>query len=103
MNRKKILIASLIAAIALAPLLAAQADEKGVWVYYTYKTTIPVGEGYYHECNHAGAQDAYATVTKASGDYTLDYEWDSPTLRVWISNDDTVAISVTWREYFYEN
>jgi hypothetical protein len=64
---------------------------------------IPRGDGAHSKTIHTSAQDAYAVVVYSSGKYTMVYEWDQPVLEVWIANDDTKAITVTWREYFYEN
>lgn len=102
MNKNKLLIATLVAVVAFLSIGSVQAKEKGFWIYYEYTETIPVGQGAHHECNHPGASDAYASVVSSTGKYTMRYEWDKPTLEVWISNDDTTPITVTWREYFYE-
>jgi len=82
MNKKKLLIATLVAVVAFLPICSAQAKEKGFWIYYEYTETIPVGKGLHHECNHPDASDAYASVVSSTGKYTMRYEWNKPVLEV---------------------
>ena len=101
MKAKKIVLATLLAIAVLTPVM--QVQGRGWWEYYTHSTTIPQGDGAYHQHKHEGALDAYSVVTSASGDYSIGDEWDAPWFMVVISNDDTHAINVTWRCYFYVN
>lgn len=101
MKTKKILLATLVAVVAIVPLMSALAEERGYWTYYEYNWDIPVGYAKHKLYNRPDAQDAYAVGVSATGEYTLVYDWDYPYLNVWISNDDTHPITVTWRAYYY--
>ena len=103
MNRKMIFLATLVAVVAFVPLMSVQADERGYWNYYEYTRNIVQGSAVYSRTNHTSAQSAYALVVSSSGKCTLEYDWNAPIFEVWIANDDTHTITVTWREYFYEN
>ena len=103
MKKKQIFLTVLVAVVAFTSLASVQADEKGYWTYYDYTDNIAQGDGLESSNYHSSAQDAYATILYSSGKCTLDYEWNQPYLDVVISNDDTHAITVTWREYYYEN
>jgi len=101
MKAKKIVLATLLALAVLTPVM--QVQGRGWWEYYTHSDTIGTGMGLYHRHNHEGALDGYGYVVSSTGDYTLVDDWNSPDLEVWIINDDTHSIDVTFRCYFYVN
>lgn len=102
MKNNKIILATLVAVVAFAPIFSVFADERGYWTYYEYSDDIVVGKGINQFTVHWDAGDAYAVLVSSTGKCTLEYEWDYPYFSICISNDDTHTISVTWREYFYE-
>lgn len=101
MKKRKIIVASLVIILGFLTVLQVQGKTRGYWEYHTYTRTIAVGDGRYHQYMHEGAIEAYAYVVSSTGDCSLTYNWKSPWLKVWITNDDTTSISVTWKECFY--
>jgi hypothetical protein len=97
MKAKKILLATLVAAVAFTPLMSVFVNGRGYWTYYEYTTNIGVGDGWNSNSIHPNAEGAYAVIVSSTGDCTLAYEWHKPVLDVCISNDDTHTITVTWR------
>jgi hypothetical protein len=103
MRKKAALVIVLVSLAAFIPMIQVEAKTKGYWEHYQYNSTIGVGQGYYHQYKHEGALAAYASIISSTGEYSFTYEWDEPWLFVWIVNEDTHSITVTWREYFYVN
>lgn len=103
MKKKVALVAALVSLAVFIPMIQVEAKTRGYWEYYQYTKTIGVGQGYYHQYKHEGALDAYALIRSSTGECSLTYEWIEPWLFVWIVNEDTHSIKVTWREYFYVN
>jgi len=95
-------LAVLVSTTVLFPLLQVEASTRGYWESYTYTQTIGTGQGYYHQFKHESALDAYASLRSSTGECSLTYIWDEPWLFVWIVNEDTHSIEVTWKEYFYQ-
>jgi hypothetical protein len=103
MKLKKILTAVLIASMVVMPLLGISAKLTGYWTCYTYTEYIPRGMGFHADEDHSSGQYAYAVLISSTGECTFVYEWNKPVLSVDITNDDTKGITVTWKEYYYEN
>jgi len=101
MKLKGLVLTALISTAFLVPLLQVEATTRGYWESYTYTKTIGTGQGYYHQFKHESALVAYASIRSSTGECSLTYIWDAPWLYVWIVNDDTHSITVTWKEYFY--
>ena len=101
MKAKKIVLATLLALAVLTPVM--QVQGRGWWEYYSHSRTIGQGNGIYHQHKHEGALTGYCDVVSATGDYSMSDNWSAPYLQVWITNDDSHSIDVTWRCYFYVN
>ncbi len=103
MKTKKIVLTALIVLAIAIPFAQAKPRPLGWWEYYTHSETIAQGHGIYHQHKHEGALNGYGYIVSASGDYAFADNWDAPWLYVWITNEDTGSIDVTWRCYFYVN
>ena len=95
---------SLVTLTVLMTILSPQlrhVEARGYWATYTHTKTIKWGEGLYHQHSHALALDGYAYVHSSTGSYSIQDEWDAPTLHVWITNTDTEDITVTFKCKLY--